>query len=256
MLLLALCAGIVLALGVRSYDLLLRSPAQSAPEMKYQAEGVFFYSLLGTAALLAGFAWLLLRSRRVYRELDRIIALARSGNAAWQESLARVGGLGSKIRLLCSEMSTLNDQRLLRISSLSAVNAFLLANSELRLAVLDITGRVKGASRKLQEKCAAEMNEIVGRHISDLLESAKFDDVVVTLEREPGLLQIKDAETLTFVPLRNRQGALSDIICVWGQKELVSAFAAPTPAKGEGERRGLSGFLRNTLGARRRRTRG
>jgi signal transduction histidine kinase len=224
-LLLLSCAG-VLFFGIRDYLLIARSVSLSQGELKIRGETVLYLSIVFSAAILFAFSIVLLRSRNISRELDKISDMTRYGNFSIEGSLGRIGPLGDKILQLNQRLTELNAMKSLRISSLASINAFLLNNSRLALLVTDITGKITNVSARCLEKLKKETGEVVGRHITDVLPELDFQSSVATIEKQRGELELSDLkESPTLYPVQNSRNELSNIIFVLGKEEIVTKIS-------------------------------
>jgi len=219
------CAG-VLFFGIRDYLLITRSGSWSQEELKIRGETVLYLSFVFSAAILLAFSLVLLRSRNISRELDKISDMTRYGNFSIEGSLGRLGPLGQKILQLNQRLTELNAMKSLRISSLASINAFLLNNSRLALLVTDITGKITNISARCLEKLKKETGEVVGRHVTEVLPELDFQTSVSKIEKQPGELELSDLkESPTLYPVFNSKNELSNIICVLGKEEIVTKIA-------------------------------
>lgn len=226
LLLLLLCCGAVLFFGIRDYLMLGRSASLSPEELKIRSETVLFLSIVFSVVILLVFGLILLRSRNISRELDKITEMTRYGNFSFEESLRRIGPLGDKIRQLNQRLTELNEMKTLRISSLAAINAFLLNNIRLALLITDITGKISSLSPRCPEKLKIESGEAVGKHITEVLPELDFQAAITRLERlhtELVLSDLKDSPTL--YPVFNRKNELSNIVCILGKEEIVTKIS-------------------------------
>jgi PAS domain-containing protein len=227
-LLLLSCAG-VLFFGIRDYLLITASAGLSPGELKIRGETVLYLGIVFTVAILLVFSIVLLRSRNIFRELDKISEMTRYGNFSIEGSLGRIGPLGEKILQLNQRLTELNAMKSLRISSLAAINAFLLNNSRLALVVTDITGKIISVSARFLEKLKKESGEVVGRHITEVLPELDFQSSVTRLEKQPGELELDELkESATLYPVYNSGNELSNIICVLGREEIVTKISKHT----------------------------
>jgi hypothetical protein len=232
--LVAVCLVSVLYLAVRGYLALVRSPWTSAALAKQEAETLLFVGIVACGLVLLIFAAVLLKSLSVSRELDKLISLTRAGSYSFEESLRRLGPLGGKIRLLQHQIQELSERRSLRISSLSGILEFLLNNTDLALLVLELTGRVEGASRSYLERNKEKAGDLRGRHIGELDAEVAFPEVLASMEREHAPVGQPGKDRLVYYPVYNRTGQLANVIAVQGQAalHLVAAEKAETRASG------------------------
>jgi signal transduction histidine kinase len=227
-LLLLSCAG-VLFFGVRDYLLIARSVSLSQVELKIRGETVLYLSIVFAVAILLAFSIVLLRSRNIFRELDKISDMTRYGNFSIEGSLGRIGPLGEKILQLNQRLTELNAMKSLRISSLASINAFLLNNSRLALLVTDITGKITNASARCLEKLKKETGEVVGRHVTELLPELDYQSAIGKIEKQHGELELSDLkESPTLYPVFNSKNELSNIICILGKEEIVTKISKHT----------------------------
>ena len=224
-LLLLSCAG-VLFFGIRDYLLITGSATLSQGELKIRGETVLYLSIVFAIAILLSFFLVLLRSRYIFRALDKISEMTRYGNFSIAGSLGRIGPLGDKILQLNQRLTELNEMKSLRISSLVSINSFLLNNSRLALLVTDITGKISRVSTRCLEKLKKESAEVVGRHITEVLPELDFQSSIATMEKQPGELELRDLkESPTLYPVFNSKNELSNIICVLGKEEIITKIA-------------------------------
>jgi len=226
LLLLLLCCGAVLFFGIRDYLVIAGSASLSQEELKIRSETVLFLSIVASVVIALLFALILLRSRNISRELDKITGMTRYGNFSLEESLRRIGPLGDKIRQLNERLTELNEMKALRISSLAAINSFLLNNIHLALLVTDITGKILKLTPRCLEKLKIDSGEAAGKHIAEVLPELDFQAAVARLEKQhtelvPG--NLKDAPTL--YPIFNSKNDLSNVICILGKEEIVTKIS-------------------------------
>jgi signal transduction histidine kinase len=218
-----LAIGGVLFFGVRDYLLISGSVSLSETELKIRSETVLYLAIVFAAAMLLVFAYVLLRSRNLTRELDKIADMTRYGNFSIEGSLQKIGPLGEKIGQLNQRLTELNTMKSLRISSLAAINSFLLNNSRLALLITDITGKISRVSARCLEKLSVESSDVVGRHITTVLPELDFQAAAARIEKEHAELELSELkESPTLYPIFNSKGQLSNIICVLGKEEIVT----------------------------------
>jgi len=248
-LLLLSCAA-VLFLGIRDYVLIGGSAELASAEIKLRAESVLYLSIVFSLFQLLVFGVVLLRSRKIFRELDKISDMTRYGNFSIANSLRRLGPLGEKIGQLNQRLTDLNEMKGLRISSLAAVNTFLLNNSRLALMILDITGKVTKISPRCRERLKLEEKEVVGRHISEFVPDLNFQTAVTRIEKQHIELEMSELkESPTLYPVFNRRGELSDLICILGKEEIVTGISKFTEDRTRAASR-VTKLVRKYIGSR------
>jgi signal transduction histidine kinase len=224
-----LCCASVLFFGIRDYLLIRGSASLSAQELKIRSETILFLSIVFAVLILLVFGLIFMRSRSISRELDKISDMTRYGNFSIQESLRRIGPLGEKIQQLNQRLTELNAMKSLRISSLAAINAFLLNNSRLALMIADITGKISGLSPRCLEKLGLESGEAVGKHITEVLPEMDFQAAVAQVEKQRTELELSDVkDSPTLYPVFNSNNELSNLICMLGREEVVTKVSKHT----------------------------
>jgi PAS domain-containing protein len=224
--LLLLCCAAVLFFGIRDYLLLAASDTLAQGELKVQSETVLYLSIVFAVAILLAFSLVLLRSHNISRELDKISDMTRYGNFTIEDSLGRIGPIGEKIRQLNQRLTELNAMKSLRISSLAAINTFLLNNSRLALLITDITGKISSVSARYLEKLKIESAEVVGKHITEVLPEMDFQAAVGIMEKSHAELELGDLkDTPTLYPVFNSRSELSNIICILGHEEILTKIS-------------------------------
>jgi signal transduction histidine kinase len=203
-----------------------RSASLSPEELKIRSETVLFLSIVFAVVILLVFGLILLRSRNISRELDKISEMTRYGNFSFEESLRRIGPLGAKIRQLNQRLTELNEMKTLRISSLASINALLLNNIRLALLITDITGKISSISARYLEKLKIESGEAVGKHITEVLPELDFQAAIGRIEKQHTELLLGDLkDSPTLYPIFNRKNELSNIICILGKEEIVTKIS-------------------------------
>jgi PAS domain-containing protein len=228
-LLLAVTCGFLLLVGARGYLLLRGGAGAAGEELRLEGENLLFLAIVLAVALAVFVTSLVLRSRNITRELDKIVDVARYGGSAFDESLRRLGPVGERIRSLNERLADLSEKKSLRISSMAAINGFLLNNIRLSVLITDITGKITAVSPRAAEKLGEERSAIVGRYIKEVVPDVDFQAVASRLEKEH--VEVggsRDRETVTYYPVLNRSNELSNVICVIGKEEVVAAAAAQT----------------------------
>ncbi|MBN1834330.1 MAG: hypothetical protein JW820_00700 [Spirochaetales bacterium] len=250
-LLLAVCGSAVF-LGARGYLLLREAAGVETTELKLRGEGLLYLAIVVAIVLAVFLVSVVLRSRNITRELDKVIDIARHGSYSFQESLKRLGPLGSRIQSLNERLAELNEKRSLRISSLAAINAFLLNNVRLSVLVTDITGKLTGVSPRAAERLGQARSELSGRFVAEVVEGLDFQGVVSRLEKEHvEIVEGTERDPITCYPVLNRNNELSNVICVVGKEEVVStAVRSEERSRGGGRTSRVATFVRKALRGR------
>ena len=112
--------------------------------IKYYSEHFVYLTILFTLFLFILLLTTALRSRKIFRELDKIANIQQRGgnHANLTQYLARMGKLGEKINTLFFQLNELNEMKSLKISSQGNLNNFLVENICLKLLVMNPMGRI------------------------------------------------------------------------------------------------------------------
>lgn len=246
-LLLALSAGLLLAGGIYGY-LAAQTDRLAAPDGgRFFGETLLFVSIVSTLSVSAVFLLVFRRSVRVFRELDKLVELTRLGHRSPEESLRRMGPLGERLEELYRGVNDLSHRKSIRISSLSGLVKFFLANVRLPVLILDVTGRVTAESRVYLERTGTRSEGPESVTAERLVPGLSFPEVLRELQRSHAPAE-RDygAVHLTFVPIFNRAGEISDVICVFGTEELHLEQAGNGEPFRPANR--MRGFFRNLFG--------
>ena len=243
--------SLVAAIGARGYVILGGASTYTWQQSKLQAEIFVYLAIVFSIVFLSVYGAVLLRSRNLYKELDRLIELTRFGSISIEDTLKKIGRLGEKIRLIYYQLNELNEKRSLKISALSRINDFLLNNIDLSCLMLDASGKVTEASRRYLESRDIPRAEVVGKNLETVLasemEEISFAEISQKLERERGMVPLDTKEPIGFLPIFNRIGELSQAICVLGKEKLyVGAVSDKVERVSRAGR--LSGLLKRIRG--------
>jgi len=243
-LLAAITIFIVILLGVLSYWEFIRIDAGDALNLKFYSEHFLFMSILALLVLIAVFTLILLRSRSIFNELDKLIELSKQGSASPDDYLKRLDVLGEKILEINARLLNLNTMKSLKISALSHTTNFLLAKIQLPLLISDITGQITKVSQQLLTDFQIDPKNIVGRYIDEIMDGINFTLLTTDLKKVKNLplkttLQLGVPDKATdcypiFYPVFNSQNELANVICALEneetyrrRKEKQSAVASP-----------------------------
>lgn len=210
------------ALGTCAY-LLLRGVPDAGAASRLRAEELLFLTVVLCLVEAAVFVALFRRNLHVLKELDKVIDLARYGSSSFDNTLRRLGPLGERVRAINLRLGELNRLKTLRISALSAANAFLVDKARMPLLLIDVAGRIGEASPEAASRLGAGGASLKGRNLSELLPELDFAGIVSRLEKErTAVVAGRGKEANAFYPILNRDSELADVVCVLGQSELAS----------------------------------
>jgi transcriptional regulator with PAS, ATPase and Fis domain len=229
--------------GIRGYVITVDS-ALSVSDSKYHAENLLYVALIASILVMLSYGTLMVRSRSLIKEIDKIIELSRVGSTTVEESLKKIGLIGRKILRIYDNLNDLNTKKTLKISSLAGINTFLLNNIDLSLLITDASGRVIDASLRYRRRDRSEKGEVSGKHIGEVFQDLDFEDIAESLATQRNLVERRNREVLNFCPVFNRDGELSHVICVIGKEEINTETTSPTKQTGVKKRR-LIGFIKS-----------
>jgi hypothetical protein len=238
-LLLFLSVACILALGIISFIYLGDSGQFPPDEAKRYSEIVLYLSILFCILLTASYVFVFLRNRNILRELDKIVKMSLYNNFSPVDSLKKLSTIGEKIGQIYRNLSEISEKRALKISSLSALNAFLLDNLTVPVFITDIRGWIISFSRPIRERYAesdaghdaphtAEQGGLFGSMLQTVFPGLNFPEVMELLKDNYTSSDVQiDKQELHFFPIRNRDKEIAYVVCVPGR---VSAFPGREPS--------------------------
>jgi hypothetical protein len=117
---------IILGFGINGYLVFSRLEPGPGLSAKFQAENFIYLIILATLILICLLIYLQLRSRNVFKELDKIIELSKVGSYSVGDHSRKLGDLGRKIDEINSRLEILNEMKSLKISTLYNLNNFII----------------------------------------------------------------------------------------------------------------------------------
>jgi len=172
-----------LLIGFHGYLTFSHVEAGDALTLKYFAENFIYYGIVLLIILTVIFISTLVKSKNIYRELEKVIELSRQGKYFSGDQLKKLGKLGDKIIDINSQLNSLNEMKSLKISSLSNTVNFMLDKSNLSVLVLDAQGLISKVSRKLLEDLQIEEKDILNKFAEDILDNFNYSNVINELKK-------------------------------------------------------------------------
>jgi transcriptional regulator with PAS, ATPase and Fis domain len=215
------CA-LILFLGINGYLTVKGVSVQDDLSFKYIAENFLFISFILIIVLVIVFLFILFKSRNVIKELDKIVELSQQGDYSPSRHLEKLGTLGEKISDLNAQISTLNDMKSVKISSISNLNDFLLNKIDAKLLITDISGQIVKVSKSFLDSFDIEKKNIIDKNIEELIENLDIRSLNSELKSRKsfilkGGIRLKNLENgkyFIFYPISNMKNQLSNIVCV------------------------------------------
>ena len=236
----------ILALSVGGY--LIAIGSIDAGTTKSRAETVLFVGILLSTIMFLSLIFAAGRTRRISRELDKMIAVNKYGDFSPEMSLKRFGRIGEQITLLYFRLNALSEKRSLKISALSDLVQILISNVATPLVVSGPTGEIAYANSSGGIHLGTSRSELQSSNIGDVLDWIDIHEVVARLERGRATLNLHGPVGETHVvPTYNRLQELSYLVWVLEP----GGFRVDKPENSESRRvagAGLRGALNRLLG--------
>ena len=203
----------ILALSVGGY-LIINGSIDSGTE-KSRAESVLFAGIVISTLMLLALVVVAGRTRRISRELDRMIAVNRYGEFSPEMSLKRFGRIGEKITLLYFRLNALSEKRSLKISALSELTQILMTNVATPLFVTGPTGEIEYANSSGGAHLGTTRSELKNSNVGDVFDWIDLHEVVARLERTHAAQNLNGPNgEIHVVPSFNRLQELSYLVWV------------------------------------------
>jgi transcriptional regulator with PAS, ATPase and Fis domain len=226
-----LVCACLLVLGITYYVVAQTLNVYGDLSIKYQAENILYLTIVFVIGVNLYFFFMLRRSKKLLKDLDKVIELTKYGRHDISEFLKRWGELGEKINFLLFQIHQINQMQSLKISSLSGVVDFLFKHTRASLLLADAQGKITVASGQLAVALDTTAEELVGRHVAELAEDINFEGIFLELERSYSPVT-KEAVVLThrekrvqvnlaFCPVLNAANQLSMVIVAAENEHLL-----------------------------------
>ncbi len=221
-LLVVLFSAAVVGIGVFAYDSILDSGGVDRDERENRAEEVLFVSLVVFAALIVIVFAAAGRTLYVSRELDKLIELSRLGDFSPEASVRKLGRIGEQIAMLYFRLNALNEKKSMKISAMSHLMDFLVANIGIPLFVTDVAGIIVYVSSQYTRRFNTERSEILRTSVSALLDEGSHEEVLMSMERRNVSMERKvNGKKATLIPISNYARQLAYVIWVFENGDLA-----------------------------------
>jgi len=229
----------IVAIGIYAYLQFSGAAPVSAAELKAKAESILYISVSGAAVILVAFAVTAWRTLSVYRELDKLIELNKRGDFSPELSMKKLGPIGKRITLLYFSLNSQNERKTLKISALSELADFLVANIDIPLLATDVQGYIRYASRALVEQIDHPRSELISKNVEEVFPDVPFRDTVLELDRRKSSVDLEELKTpLTLAAIRDRRNELSYVVWLFGGTvHLPESSSKQEKVKGRSERK-------------------
>ncbi|OHD15821.1 MAG: hypothetical protein A2Y34_03325 [Spirochaetes bacterium GWC1_27_15] len=228
----ALANLFILIIGISGYLIMNKIDILDNLKRKFYSETLIFLTLIFLIISLIIYIVLYVKSIKVFKDIDKAIEIAKYGNYDITKSLIKLDNLGNKINELFYHLNQLNEQKTLKISSLSMLINFLLENVDISLLVVDIQGLITHCSKDFLEKFDADVSNILYNNIKTI-NKLEFDEVLFELDKTREKVIKEQIEisfnnkkqigvTILFLPFVNIKNQLSNVICIFEKENIFS----------------------------------
>jgi len=237
-------------LSFLAYRMILAAPDLDPSLVKAGAERFFLAGLLGAAVYFLFLWWLIFRSVRFNRILERMILQPRSRGLSPDRELRRMGRIGNQLADIIYEMDRLSEKKSLKIGALNSLCEYLVSDSDEPLGVLNVKGEILYVSRKLTESMGLNRSDMVGRTLGEYFPGKNVEDLV----EEAASTRLSAAlpgKELSIHPVLNHRKEAAYLIFHTGKTPaglLKAAFPSAASVK-KGSRSLLDRFRRSRTGS-------
>lgn len=224
----------IVFIGIYGYIFFSNFTTGDALTLKYFAENFLYFVIILLAALTGIFIATLVKSRNIYRELDKIIELSRQGKYSSGLQLKKMGQLGEKIIEIHRKLNELNEMKTLKISSLSNMLNLLLDKIDLPVFVLDAQGMITKVSQHLVEQMDVGEKELLNQYAENVFDEFSFTPVLQELRKSKYMvlqspLSLDSLEepisvNLVIYPVVNYKNEISNCVCLLVTKEELEKY--------------------------------
>lgn len=221
--------------GIYSYLAFTRINIENALSLKYFAENFLYYTIILLIITITIFATTVLKSKSIYKELDKVVELSRQGKYCSGDQLKKLGKLGGKIIDINSQLNSLNEMKSLKISSLSNTVNFMLDKSNLSVFMLDAQGLITKMSRKLLEDLQVKENDILNKFAENILDNFNYSNVINELKKSKYVIlkspliieatDVKNDVNVVIFSIFNYRNDISNCACVLVSEETFQQLA-------------------------------
>jgi len=215
--------------AIYSYFALNNISSEEISSFRFFAENFVYFTLILIVIMTFVFINTIIKSRNIYRELDKAIELSRQGKYFSGKQLQKLGLLGEKISEINAQLNSLNEMKSLKISSLSNAINLLLEKSKLNIMLLDAQGQISKVSDQLLAELQIEDKDIIGQYAENILENLSYSNAINELKKSkfialksPLTLDVMDQPAdvnVVIFPIVNYHNDISGCICVFESVE-------------------------------------
>jgi len=223
-----------LLIGIYGYLTFSHVEAGDLLSLKYFTENFIYYTIVLLIILTIIFVSTLVKSKNIYRELEKVIELSKQGKYSSGKQLKKLGRLGEKIIEINAHLNSLNEMKSLKISSMSNIVNFLLDKAESQMLLLDAQGMIIKISRHLYEQLEISEKDLIGKYAENIFDKFNYSNVMLKLRKSKYMtlqtsLMIESFEkpidtNIVIFPIMNYKNELSNSICTLITKKELSKY--------------------------------
>ncbi len=210
-------------ISISSYFFINKINSSKPIMIKYYSEVVILFMLIFLLISMTSYFLMISKSLKISKELDKIIDITKYGNYDIEKSLVRLSYFGEKIKDLHHNLNILNEQKSLKISSLSNILSFFLNSTELNILITDIEGFITNISLSFTKNFEIDISKILYSSINSI-KSINFVEAILSLDRDKEKIVIEKIDieigkknykvNIILIPIFNIKKELSNILFV------------------------------------------
>ena len=214
--LLVLTAASIASMAIGAFIIIGASGEYGSEELRFQAEKVLFIGIILVCIVTASFIGVIIKSRNINRDLEKLIRQNRLNPEATGPGLLKLGETGRKLNSLYQQIDEVSRKRGLKIGALSEANEFLSRNITEPILLIDVSGRIIQASRGYLELYGLRRSDIIDQDLP-LLASSKVQLGSIISQLEKKHLPVEtdiDGKTFMWSPLFNAENEINYLAVV------------------------------------------
>jgi PAS domain-containing protein len=214
-------AAAILGIGLLGYFSFAGTPGSASAA--FRGENLVFAAVTAVIVLTTLVWRLFLGSRRVDREMDRLIESSRYGGFSIEHRAKTLGSFGVRLATLHRELTNLNQKKSEKMSAMHALIELLCDNLETPVVVLDAVGSVVYAGKSYLEHANVPQTEVERHPISDLVEDLRWAEISAELRRTHAAVERSlSGNDLRFYPVRDVQNEISYVVVTFLGRLVIS----------------------------------
>ena len=223
-----------LVIGIHGYLTFSEIEVGNVLSLKYFAENFIYYVIVLLIVLTIIFVSMLVKSKNIFKELEKVIELVRQGKYSSGTQLKKLGRLGGKIIEINTHLNSLNEMKSLKISSMSNIVNFLLDKAGTPMLLLDAQGMIIKISQYLVEQMGIGEKDLINEYAENIFDKFNYSTVMIELRKSKYItiqspLMVQSFEkpinvNIVIFPIMNYKNEISNSICTIITKEEFSKY--------------------------------